>query len=69
MNTPPPTPTPNRLHHYEDLYYDDEYHPNGRRDLNPIFELVLYRTRTNPNGETVRQKAYYGRVRLRRCEF
>lgn len=58
------TPTPYRLNHFY-IDYEDEYNPIGRRDLGPIFELVLEEPITPPPTPTkkIGQKSYFGKQR------
>jgi len=58
MQTPPPTPI-KKLHHEYDIYAPTDYHPRGRRDLTPIFELVAEMCQPQ-----FKQKSYRGKKRI-----
>jgi hypothetical protein len=59
------TPCPARLTHFY-IDYEDEWNPRGRRDLTPIFELGLPPT---PPPTPVKQKSYFGKVRLIKADI
>lgn len=43
------SPCPNKQRQVNSfVYFPDEYHPRGRRDLTPIFELVMESTTMLP---------------------
>lgn len=66
------TPCPKRLSHYDFTYIDDEYDPSGRRDLTPIFELVIDESvcpPTPPPTPKKGQKSYFGKKRLIKADI
>lgn len=64
------TPCPKRLTHYDFTYIADEYNPRGRRDLTPIFELVMeYEYPPTPPNTPISQKSYYGKERMIKAKF
>jgi len=65
------TPCPKRISHLEMDLWEDEYKPRARRDLTPIFELVIepITPPNTPEKKTIGQKSYYGKKRLIKADI
>lgn len=64
------TPCPKKLTHYDFTLIEDDYHPRGRIELAPIFELAMEpELPPTPPPTPVKQKSYFGKKRLPKADI